>query len=218
KRSTLMRRVHKRMEFVGIDTYGDYLDHLQVHPDEFTELFNFILINVTSFFRDDAVWSYVATDVIPRIVASKGPSASVRVWDAGCASGEETYTIAMLLAEELGRESFVERVKIYATDVDERALEQARHGEYVTKHLDAVPSELRDRYFTAAANDGWSFDRALRRAVVFGRHDLVQDAPISRIDLLVCRNTLMYFNSDIQAKILANFRFALPPSRFLILR
>jgi two-component system, chemotaxis family, CheB/CheR fusion protein len=217
KRSTLMRRVRRRMDLLGVETFTDYLDHLQVHPDEFSDLFDFILINVTSFFRDDAVWSYVAAEVIPRIVRSKEPAAPIRVWDAGCASGEETYTIAMLLADELGRDAFVDRVKIYGTDVDAGALEQARHGDYTTKQLEPVPSELVDRYFRAEPDDRRSFDRDLRRAVVFGRHDLVQDAPISRVDLLVCRNTLMYFNADAQAKILANFRFALAPNGFMIL-
>src|SRR5206468_11583109 len=118
----------------------------------------------------------------PRVVQSKGPSAPIRVWDAGCASGEETYTIAILLAEELGRGAFADRVKIYATDIDEDALEQARRADYTSKQLGAVPAALADRYFEPTGNDSASFDRDLRRAVVFGRHDLVQDAPISRVD------------------------------------
>jgi two-component system, chemotaxis family, CheB/CheR fusion protein len=217
KRSTLVRRVSKRMEMLGIDSYSAYVDHLQVDPDEFTHLFNFILINVTSFFRDPPIWEYVQQEVITRILQSKDAADQIRVWDVGCASGEETYTIAMLLAEALGRDGFSDRVKIYATDVDLEALEQARQGTYTRKQVDAVPGTMGDRYFADGVNGGLSFDKELRRSVVFGRHDLVKDAPISRIDLLVCRNTLMYFNADVQARILANFRFALNPTGFLLL-
>jgi len=217
KRSTLMRRVSKRMDAIGIDSYPAYLDHLQVHPDEFRELFDYILINVTSFFRDDGIWEFLRTDVIPAIVASKGRTEVIRVWDAGCASGEEAYTLAILLAEAMGKQPFVERVKIYATDADDAALEQARQGRYTAKQVEPVPEELVARYFTPTADGGFVFDKDLRRVVIFGRHDLVQDAPISRVDLLVCRNTLMYFNADVQAKIIAHFRFAVNPTGFLVL-
>jgi two-component system, chemotaxis family, CheB/CheR fusion protein len=216
KRTSLRRRVNKRMELVGIDSYAAYLDHLQVHPDEFTSLFNFILINVTSFFRDEQIWRYVADEIIPAIIRGKAPDESIRVWDAGCASGEEAYSLALLFAEALGKEEFRERVKIYATDVDGEALEEARHAAYTPKQMEPVPDELVRNYFLTS-NGNFVLDQDVRRAVVFGRHDLVSDAPISRIDLLVCRNTLMYFNSDLQGKILQNFRFALNPSGFMLL-
>ena len=217
KRSTLMRRVSKRMETIGVDSYTAYLDHLQVHPDEFKELFDYILINVTAFFRDDGIWEYLRTDVIPEIVAGKDRDEPIRVWDAGCASGEEAYTLAILLADALGKEGFTQRVKIYATDADDAALEEARQGAYTAKQVEPVPGDFLGRYFTEGQNGSFVFDKDLRRAVIFGRHDLVQDAPISRVDLLVCRNTLMYFNADVQAKIISNFRFALNETGFLVL-
>jgi two-component system CheB/CheR fusion protein len=208
KRSSLRRRVGKRMQLLRIERYGDYLDYLEVHPEEFAQLFNTILINVTSFFRDTAAWEPLTNDVLPRLVASKQPHEPIRVWGAGCASGEEAYTLAMVLAEALGLESFRQRVKIYATDIDEEALMQARQASYSARDLQPVPPELRTKYF-GEVNHRFIFRPDLRRAVIFGRHDLVQDAPISRLDLLVCRNTLMYFNAETQSRILARFHFAL---------
>jgi two-component system CheB/CheR fusion protein len=132
----------------------------------------------------------------------------VRVWSAGCASGEEAYSAAILFAEAMGEEAFRERCKVYATDADEEALAHAREASYAAKDLEEVEPKLRERYFEPS--DGRHVFRAeLRRAVIFGRHDLVQDAPISRLDLLVCRNTLMYFNAETQANVLRRFHFAL---------
>ncbi len=216
KRSSLMRRVLKRMQMVGIEDYGDYHDHLKVHPEEFAHLFNTILINVTAFFRDDAAWEYLAQNIVPKILAEKKAGDPVRVWSAGCASGEEAYTVAMLLAEAMGAEAFHQRVKIYATDVDEEALTQARQAGYTDENLQPVPAELRDKYFELSG-DRYVFHTDLRRSIIFGRHDLVQDAPISRLDLLVCRNVLMYFNAETQARILARLHFALNDVGFLFL-
>ena len=216
KRATLNRRVQKRMQDVGVESYSDYTDYLETHPDEFTHLFNTILINVTAFFRDTAAWDVIAREVIPRIVESKAASEPIRVWSAGCASGEEAYTLAILLAEQLGANEFRQRVKIYGTDVDEDALNTARHATYSEKALEAMPPELRERYFEQM-NGSYSFRKDLRRTVIFGRIDLLQDAPISRVDLLVCRNTLMYFNADAQGRVIARFMFALTDRGYLML-
>jgi two-component system, chemotaxis family, CheB/CheR fusion protein len=216
KRPSLMRRVKKRMEMVGLNEFGDYEDYLEVHPDEFTRLFDMILINVTGFFRDSNSWDYVADEIVPRIIASKKDNEPIRVWSAGCASGEEAYTIAMVLAEALGLEHFRDRVKIYASDIDEEALGHARQASYANRDLVGVPPSLIQKYFEQ--NDHRTiFHKELRRAIIFGRHDLFQDAPISRIDLLVCRNTLMYFNAETQARILMRFHFALNDGGFLFL-
>lgn len=216
KRSSLMRRVTKRMQTVEIDQYSEYIDYLEVHPEEFGYLFNTLLINVTAFFRDRSAWEYVADEVIPAILAHKSLNEPIRIWSAGCASGEEAYTIAILLAEAIGIHQFRDRVKIYATDVDEEALNQARLATYTEKQLDGILPHQLEQFFDPADNS-YTFRKDLRRAVIFGRHDLVQDAPISRIDLLICRNTLMYFNAETQSRILARFHFALQESGFLFL-
>jgi two-component system CheB/CheR fusion protein len=207
KRSSLIRRVARRMQAVEIASYEEYFDYLQVHQEEFAALFNTILINVTSFFRDADVWEYLQHTALPAMLAAQPPNAQFRVWTAGCASGQEAYSVLMILAELLGPESVRERVKVYATDADEEALSEARAATYSAKQVEAVPPALLEKYFK----------RDLRRSVIFGRHDLVQDAPISRVDLLLCRNTLMYFNADAQSRILARFFFSLNPGGHILL-
>lgn len=216
KRASLVRRLLRQMQSYQIETYRDYLDYLEVHPDEFSQLFNTILINVTDFFRDDVAWSYLQTDVLPQLLEAKAARLPIRVWSAGCASGEEAYTLAMILAKRLGIQAFCEQVKIYATDVDEEALSQARQATYSSKEIQAVPEDFRTQFFEPAGEQ-YVFDPELRRSVIFGRHDLLQDAPISRLDLLVCRNTLMYFNAETQAQVLKRFHFALNPTGILFL-
>jgi two-component system, chemotaxis family, CheB/CheR fusion protein len=216
KRTTLMRRVRHRMAHAGYETFEEYLDVLQASSEEFSALFNTILINVTAFFRDPDAWEYIADDVIPRLLAERGPDAPIRVWSAGCASGQEAYTLAMLLAENIGPDAFRQRVKIYATDVDEEALTEARAATYDAKAIESVPTDLLNKYFEQS-NGRYIFHKDLRRAVIFGRNDLVKDAPISRVDLLVCRNTLMYMNAETQRNVLGRLHFALASQGTLFL-
>ena len=216
KRSSLRRRILKRMQTVGIATIADYNDYLEVHAEEFEPLFNTILINVTSFFRDAPVWDYVWHQAMPMIQAQKRNDEPVRMWSAGCSSGEEAYSLAIVAAEVFGSEGFRNNVKIYATDIDNEALNQARQANYGPRQLREMPPELLGKYFEPQ-NGRYVFNKDLRRAVIFGRHDLLQDAPISHVDLLVCRNTLMYFNAEAQAKILNRFAFATRNNGLLLL-
>jgi two-component system, chemotaxis family, CheB/CheR fusion protein len=216
KRTSLMRRVRHRMDQAGYSSFEEYLDALQAGSDEFTSLFNTILINVTAFFRDREAWEFISGEVIPRLLAARAPSDPIRVWSAGCASGQEAYTLAMLLAEALGPDEFRQRVKIYATDIDNDALSDARAASYDAKAVESVPPELLKRYFDQV-NGRYVFHKDLRRAVIFGRNDLVKDAPISRVDLLVCRNTLMYLNAETQRNVLGRLHFALGPQGTLFL-
>src|SRR6266850_1612770 len=174
KRPTLQRRIEKRIGSVGSDGYATYREFLAGNPDEFGELFNTILINVTGFFRDPPAWECLRDEILPRIAEAHGGGEPIRVWSTGCATGEEAYTVAMLLAETVGDDAFRSRVKIYATDVDEEALD-------------------------------------------IGRHGLLQDPPISRVDLLLARNTLMYFTADAQDRVLAKFHFSLKDDGYLFL-
>jgi two-component system CheB/CheR fusion protein len=216
KRASLMRRVMHQMRQVGIDSFDEYYDYLQVHPDEFTALFNTILINVTSFFRDEEAWQYLSTTALPQLLEGLGPNDPIRVWSAGCATGEEAYSLAMALVEAIGAQEFRQRVKIYATDVDEDALAVARQATYAEKDMRALPEGFSEKYFEHMAGR-YAFRKDLRRNVIFGRNDLVQDAPISRIDLLSCRNALMYFNAETQARIVSRLGFALKPDGILFL-
>ena len=216
KRSSLMRRVRKRMDEVGARDFVGYRGYLEAEPGEFTALFNTILINVTGFWRDPEAWNALLGEHLPAVLAERGEGEQIRVWSAGCASGEETYTVAMALAEALGHERFREQVKIYATDVDDEALKLARLATYSEQAMEAVPPELRARYFEPAG-PRFAFRGDLRRLIIFGRHDLLRDAPISHLDLLISRNALMYFNTEAQARILTRFHFALNDGGLLFL-
>ncbi|WP_199253416.1 CheR family methyltransferase [Mycolicibacterium mengxianglii] len=216
KRASLMRRVRHRMDQVRLESFEDYLDALQASPDEFAALFNTILINVTDFFRDPDAWEYVRTEVVPTLLAQRGPDDPVRVWSAGCASGQEPFSVAMMLAEMLSPEDFRRRVKIYATDIDDDALNDARAASYSAKAVESVPKELLHRHFDLVGTR-YVLHKDLRRSVIFGRNDLVKDAPISRVDLLLCRNALMYFNAETQRNVLNRLNFALAPQGVLFL-
>jgi two-component system, chemotaxis family, CheB/CheR fusion protein len=217
KRPSLMRRIAKRMHDVNVQSYAEYQEYLAATPEEFVQLFNTILINVTAFFRDEVAWDYLRRSVVPEIVRDHdGAPTHIRLWSTGCATGEEAFSLAMVFAEEMGEEAFRKRVKIYATDIDEDALQKGRHAEFGPKQLESVPADLRERYFEGR-NGNFVFRSDLRRSVIFGRHDLIQDPPISRISLLLSRNTLMYFDATTQARILANFHFALRDPGFLFL-
>ncbi|RJP75256.1 MAG: PAS domain-containing protein [Candidatus Zixiibacteriota bacterium] len=216
KRSSLMRRMNKRMVEIGLQDYTDYRDYLEVHPDEFVHLFNTILINVTSFFRDPEAWEYLRQEVIPKVVEAAVGYENIRVWSVGCSSGQEAYSLAIALAEYMGSEAYRRRVKIYATDVDEEALRQARQATYSLREMEGLPEDLRDKYFEQSGST-LTFRQDLRRAIIFGNNDVLQHAPISRLDLLVCRNTLMYFNAEAQSRILTRFHFALKDTGYLFL-
>jgi two-component system, chemotaxis family, CheB/CheR fusion protein len=214
KRPSLIRRVRYRMRELGVGNFEEYQDVLQLNPDEFTALFNTILINVTNFFRDEEAWRALRDELLPEILArsDRGP---VRVWSAGCSTGQEACSIAMLLHDLMGSE-FRERVKIYATDIDEDALNYARQASYTEREIRGLPDSYRERYFDLAGGR-YVLTPDLRRSVIFGRNDLTRDAPISRIDVLLCRNTLMYFNAETQTRIVSRLAFALRPNGVLFL-
>jgi two-component system CheB/CheR fusion protein len=216
KRATLGRRIDRRMSEVSVADYDAYIGYLEANPREFATLFNTILINVTSFFRDPDSWDYLRDEILPELLASIPAEEPIRVWSAGCASGEEAYTAAIVLFEALGEDAFQRRVKIYATDIDEEALAEARAAVYPQKAIADLPTEIADTYFVENGADV-AFRPDLRRSVIFGRNELLQDAPISRIDLLLCRNVLMYFRVEAQTRILSQLNFALRDRGFLFL-
>ncbi|MGE5136944.1 MAG: CheR family methyltransferase [Gemmatimonadota bacterium] len=216
KRSTLQRRLRRRMDARGLSSLSEYRDYLELEPDEFARLFDSLLINVTGFFRDPTAWQALRETVLPELLTAKGPRRPIRIWSAGCATGEEAYTLAIVLAEAMGIEDFMSRVKIYATDLDEDALQQARAGIYAERQVADVGEDLRKKYFETSGTR-YAFRRDMRRQIIFGRNDLTRDAPISRVDLLVARNTLMYFNAETQSNIIRKFHFALTDPGFLFL-
>jgi len=216
KRTSLRRRITLRMEAVGVEDFAAYQAQLEADPGEFDNLLNTVLINVTSFFRDTEAWDVLKNEVVPLLVARAEPDRPIRVWSVGCASGEEPFSIAMLLAERLGLQEFCQRVKIYATDLDEEALRIARVATYTPREVEGVPPEHLERFFERT-NNHYIFDRNLRKCVIFGRHNVVYDAPISRIDLLVCRNLLIYLEGETQGVVLPRLHYALNREGFLFL-
>lgn len=216
KRTTLERRIARRLEFLKLRDHAEYRDYLELEPEEFNELFDSLLINVTGFFRDPAAWQSLRANVVRGLVAGKPADQGIRIWSAGCATGEEAYTLAMVLAAELGDEEFTRRVKIYATDLDEQALQVARAAVYTERQVAGVPAEFLETCFERSEG-GYGFRRDLRRRVSFGRNDLTRDAPISRVDLISARNTLMYFTTETQLNVVRRFHFALSNAGHLFL-
>lgn len=208
KKDSVRRRIQKRLDTNHLGTYPEYLEFLDSHQDEYAKLFDTVLINVTEFFRDQDAWKIIETEVLPEIISRKKSGDSIRIWSAGCASGEEPYSIAILLAETLGDAIANFDIRIYATDIDDNALTEARRGVYSEEKLRNVRPDRLEKYF---AKDGhvYKIDRHIRQMVAFGRQDLTADAPISHLDLLICRNVLIYFNAKLQHKLLYRFDFAM---------
>lgn len=215
KPSSLGRRVLRRMDATSCEDIDAYIRFLSRRPDEYAKLIDSILINVTQFFRDPEAWDVIRDVVMPQILAQKRPGSQIRMWSAGCATGEEAYSLAMLISEMLGDKAGNYDVRIYATDIDEEALNVARRGEYSDEAIKDVPQELLERYFVR--NGHWMVKRDLRRMLIFGVHNLVTDAPISHIDLLACRNVLIYMSMDLQTRILSKFQYGLEPEGFMFL-
>jgi two-component system CheB/CheR fusion protein len=216
KRTSLRRRIKLRMDELGIGQFERYQAMLEADPREFAALLNTVLINVTSFFRDPEAWDVLREQAVPAILARHGPNEAIRIWSVGCASGEEPYSVAMLFAEALGAAECCRRVKIYATDLDEDALQAARHATYSPREVESVPFRLLEEYFERTSSH-YVFQRELRKCVIFGRHDVVRDAPISRIDLLLCRNLLIYLETETQNVVLPRLHYALAKEGFLFL-
>jgi two-component system, chemotaxis family, CheB/CheR fusion protein len=215
KRSTLERRFRKRMFQLNIGTFADYAAYIRKNPEETNQLLTTILINVTEFFRDLPAWEILRNEILSPMIKGLKPGASIRAWSAGCASGEEAYSIAIILAEILGSRIPEYDVKIYATDIDDDALITARRGEYSAEALRRVRPEWREKYFHG--KEVLRVNRDIRRLVIFGHSNLGQDAPISHVNLLVCRNVLIYFGADLQRQILARLQYALEPGGILFL-
>ncbi len=216
KRATLRRRIERRMADRKCRTHADYMSLLSRDPREIDALVSSLLIKVTSFFRDAEAWEALSSRVIPEMLAEKRAGHEMRVWCAGCATGEEVYSVAMLLADAIGPAFANENLKIFGTDLDEAAITYARRGHYTTQQVESVPPPMLQRWFIPDGA-GYSVVNELRRKVVFGVNNLVSDAPISRIDLLLCRNVFIYLESNLQKLVLTRFHYALRRNGVLML-
>ena len=216
KRSTLIRRVERRMHVLGIDSGRDYLTRIRSDADECEALFRDLLINVTRFFRDGELFEVLRAEAIVPLLAGREPGEDVRVWIPGCSSGEEAYTIAMLFAEAAREAGEPTAVQIFATDIDEQMLAIAREGTYPVAALADIPAGLRERY-TVPHGERFTMTTAIRDLIRFSNHSLVKDPPFSRIDLVSCRNLLIYFDDRLQQTVLPLLHYAIRPGGFLFL-
>ncbi|HRP95002.1 MAG TPA: EAL domain-containing protein [Rhodocyclaceae bacterium] len=216
KPSTLVRRVRRRMALLQCDAMAAYLARLAEDETEREALCQDLLINVTEFFRDGEAFSLLAERVLPDLLRGRDASDDLRLWSAGCASGEEAYSLAMLALDVAGQMGFRGDVRVFATDLHPAALARASQGVFGDEGAEAVPEPLLRRFFQREQH-GWRVDGALRRHVVFARHDLLADPPFTRIDLALCRNVLIYLKPAAQLRALAQLHFALKPQGLLLL-
>jgi two-component system CheB/CheR fusion protein len=217
KRATILRRLQRRMVATGKTKLRDYVRFVQSSPDEYQRLAASFLIKVTEFFRDRDLFDELRDTVVPRLIAeARERDNELRVWSAGCATGEEAYSLAILIADALGDELDAFNVRIFATDVDGDAITFARRGVYTEQSLADVPGELVERHFTKVV-DGYEVKKRIRAITVFGQHDLGQRAPFPRVDLALCRNVLIYFTTELQKRALQLFAFSLRDGGFLVL-
>src|SRR5215468_4172226 len=215
KRSTVVRRMARRMQVTRVDELKDYYDIVRDNTDEVQALLSDLLISVTSFFRDKEAFDALAKQ-IPGIFASKTTGQPIRVWIAGCATGEEAYSVGMLLLEEAARQDVRPHIQVFGTDLDVRALAGAREGRFPVA-IEADVNEHRLRRFFTRDGDYYRVRQELRDIILFALHDLLKDPPFSHLDLVSCRNVLIYLDKELQEQVCSTFHYALNPGGYLFL-
>ncbi len=217
KTPTIMRRLQRRIVAADSGNLDGYIQYLDEHPEEYQQLVNSLLIKVTEFFRDRELFDFLRDELIPELIEkARTQGNQLRIWSAGCATGEEPYSLAILISEALGNELEHFNVRIFATDLDEEAVDFARRGLYPGAALDEIPEDLVERYFEEE-DGGYQVKKQVRGMIVFGQHDLARKAPFPRVDLVVCRNVLIYFTTELQERTLRLFAYSLRDGGYLLL-
>jgi two-component system CheB/CheR fusion protein len=216
KKSTVRRRIARRMQVARATTIGDYLAILRENAAEAQALFADLLISVTTFFRDSHAFDRLAAVVVPALFEEKGAGDAIRAWIPGCTTGEEAYSIAMLLLEEAARHEIRCELQVFASDLDDAALAIGREGRYPLA-IEADMTEERLKRFFTRENDHYRVTRELRDILLFAKHSLLKDPPFSRTDLISCRNVLIYLDRELQQQVCSTFHFALRPNGYLFL-
>ncbi|ABZ82815.1 sensory transduction histidine kinase, putative [Heliomicrobium modesticaldum Ice1] len=216
RRSTFKRRVRKRMSQLHYASVQEYIEHLKQYPEELDELHDDLLINVTQFLRDEAAYESLRLNCLEPLIARAKDGDTLRVWSVGCSTGEEPYSVAFMIADMLEASQKKLELKIYATDLDEAAILEARRGLYNESKVRSLPEAYREKYMIACG-DFYKVKKHIRSCVIFGVQDIVHSAPIAKVDLLICRNLLIYFDKELQKKVLTMFHYALNPGGFLFL-
>lgn len=217
KHNTINRRVERRMAVQNIENVDKYVRYLEQKPAEVEALFRDLLIGVTSFFRNPDTFEALQKQVIPRIFVGKYPGSLIRIWVSGCSTGEEAYSIAILLQEHMEKLNQTFKLHIFATDIDSQAIEQARSGLYPSSiSIDISPERL-ERFFTQDPDGNYLVKHSIREMVIFSEQDIIKDPPFSKLDLISCRNLLIYMDRELQKKLIPLFHYALNPGGFLFL-
>lgn len=216
KDGTFVRRVQRRMQLAQLSSVTAYIELLRKDPREIELLFRDLLIGVTHFFRDQHAFDALASGVIPKVIAGKNADDQIRVWVPGCSTGEEAYSIAILLSERLAQADVAPKVQIFATDIDDQALETARAGRYPEAIARDVSPERRERFFVRDGN-AYRVAKDIREMCIFFVHNLIRDAPFSKLDLISCRNMLIYLQQSLQNRVIPLFHFALRRGGYLFL-
>jgi two-component system CheB/CheR fusion protein len=218
KPNTIKRRIERRMSVNQIDTLEQYLKYLQNTKSEVSELFKDLLIGVTNFFRDSEMFTSLETNAIPKLFDNKTADSAIRVWIAGCSTGEEAYSIAILLMEQMQRLGEQYNIQVFATDIDARAIAKARAGLYAAGIVEFLSKERLKRFFTLN-EDGtmYRINKNIRDMLIFSEHNIIKDPPFSRLDMISCRNLLIYMNVSLQRKLIPLFHYSLRPSGIMFL-
>lgn len=216
KTSTLSRRIQRRIQVLRMRTAHEYFQLLKANEEEANQLFNDLLIGVTAFFRDPEAFDSLANDILPRLFKNRRPEDTIRIWVPGCATGEEAYTIAMLLKEQMDELQNPPEVQIFATDIDEQSLTTARQGAYPHGIADEVHPDRLKRFFIKKGQQ-YHINKDVRQMVLFSMHNLINDPPFSKLDMISCRNLLIYLGSHLQKKLIPLFHYALKPGGYLFL-
>ncbi len=217
KQNTINRRIERRMAVQNIENVDEYVRYLEKKPAEVESLFRDFLIGVTSFFRNPETFEAFQEKVIPRLFVGRHPNSVIRVWVPGCSTGEEAYSIAILIQEQMEKLNQTFKVQIFATDIDSRAIEKARSGLYpVSISSDISPKRLK-RFFTPDSDSNYLIQHSIREMVIFSEQDIIKDPPFSKLDLLSCRNLLIYMDRELQKKLIPLFHYALNSGGFLFL-
>lgn len=218
KQSTVIRRIERRMAVNQVEKPEEYLRYFQQNPGEATALFRDLLIGVTNYFRDPEAFDVLEKEAIPRLFTGKPPGAAVRVWVPGCSSGEEAYSIAILLQERMGALKQHFPVQVFATDIDGNAIAQARAGIFPVNIAADISAERLARFFSLSPDSGaYHIHKSIRDMMVFSEHSVIKDPPFSRLDMISCRNMLIYMGRELQKKIIPLFHYALNPGGLLFL-
>lgn len=217
KQPTIRRRLQRRMLATNMRSLGEYQAYLGTHPDEYQRLIASFLIKVTDFFRDPNLFAHLREHVLPEVIArAQAHGTEIRLWSAGCATGEEAYSLAIILSEAMGDKLTSIPVRLFATDIDAEAVAFARRGTYPVSAVESVDRDLLARYFTEADGE-YTVSKPLRSLIIFGQHDLAQRPPFPNMDLILCRNVMIYFTTELQRRALQLFAFSLRDAGYLVL-